>query len=111
MKMTMFMLLKTTPAWLTLSRPERRVFMAATIAPILAVHPATRMRYYDAEALTGRCTDLAVFETEDLEDYSDLVDAMRDTPFFGLPYYEIVDIVPAIENGFLAYDERLAARG
>ena len=109
MKTTIFMLLKATPAWLRLNRPERRAFLAEVVAPILAAHPATRMRYYDVEAFTGRCSDLAAFETEDLEDYSDLIDALRDTAFFNAPYYEVVDILPGIENGYRDYEARLAA--
>ena len=83
MKTTVFMLLNALPAWLSLPRGERRAFHAEVLAPILAAHPATRMRYYDAEAFTGRCSDIAAFETENLQDYSDLIEALRDTPFFG----------------------------
>jgi len=109
MKMTIFMLLNATPTWLSLSRPQRRAFLTDIVQPILAAHPATRMRYFDVEAFTGRCSDIVAFETEDLQDYSDLVDSLRDTAFFNAPYYEVVDILPGIENGYQAYDERLAA--
>ena len=76
------------------------------LAPILAAHPKTRMRYYDTEAFSGRCSDIAVFETEDAQDYSDLVEDLRDTAFFAAPYYAVVDIIPGIENGYLDYDAR-----
>lgn len=109
MKTTMFMLLNALPAWLSLSRPGRRAFLGQVIEPILAAHPATRMRYYDAEAFSGRCSDIAVFETEDVLDYSDLVEDLRDSAFFAAPYFAVVDIIPAIENGYLDYDARLAA--
>ena len=107
MKATVFMLLRGTPAWLAKTRRERRDFTAEVIAPILAAHPATRLRYYDAEAFTGHCSDVAVFETDDLLDYSDLIEALRDTPFFNAPYYEVVDIIPALENGYQGYDARI----
>ncbi len=106
MKTSYFMLLNALPAWLSLERNARRAFHAEVLAPILAAHPRTRLRYYDAEAFSGRCSDIAVFETEDPQDYSDLIEDLRDTAFFGAPYYQVVDIIPAIENGYLDYDAR-----
>jgi len=109
-KTTYFMLLNALPTWLSMDRTARRAFHADVLAPILAAHPATRLRYYDAEAFTGRCSDIAVFETEDSQDYSDLVEDLRDTPFFGAPYYQVIDIIPAIENGYLDYDARAGVK-
>ena len=63
------------------------------------------MRFYDAEAFTGRITDVAVFETANLRAYYFLIDALRDTPFLGLPYFEVVEIVPAIEDGYQEYTD------
>jgi hypothetical protein len=83
MKTTVFMLLNALPAWLSLDRAQRRAFHNDVLAPIVAAHPATRMRYFDAEAFSGRCSDIAAFETEDLQDYADLIEALRDTAFFG----------------------------
>lgn len=110
MKTTIFMHLRATPMWLRLTRPERRAFLAEVVQPIFSAHPATTVRYYDCEAFAGSCSDIAAFETEDLQDYSDLIDALRDTAFFNGPYYEVVDILPAIENGYQAYEARLAAQ-
>jgi len=107
LKTTIFMLLNALPAWLSLERTARRAFHAEVLAPILAAHPKTALRYYDAEAFTGRCSDIAAFETEDLEDYSDLIEDLRDTAFFGAPYYQVVDIIPSVENGYLQYDARV----
>lgn len=107
MKMTFFMLLNSQPVWLAKSRRERREFTEGVIAPILAAYPAVTMRYYDAEAFSGRCTDIATFETEEAEAYSDLVEALRDTSFFSAPYYQVVDIIPAVEGGYQAYDARV----
>jgi hypothetical protein len=109
MKTTVFMLLNALPAWLSMPREDRRAFHAESLAPILAAHPATRMRYYDTEAFSGRCSDIAVFETEDAQDYSNLIEDLRDTAFFAAPYYAVVDIIPGIENGYLDYDARTHA--
>jgi Darcynin, domain of unknown function len=106
MKTTLFMLMNALPAWLSMPREARRAFHAEVLAPILAAHPKTRMRYYDTEAFSGRCSDIAVFETEDAQDYCDLIEDLRDTDFFAAPYYAVVDIIPGIENGYLDYDAR-----
>lgn len=108
-RLTVFMMLRTTPLWLRLARAERRDFVGAEIRPILARYPAVRMRYFDAEALSGRCTDIAVWEVDDVGQYAHLIDALRDTRFFAAPYFEVVDIVPAIEDGWQDYDRSVAA--
>ena len=36
--------------------------------------------------------------------YSFLIDGLRDTAFFSHPYFEVLDIVPAVEDGYEAYD-------
>ena len=115
MTLTYFMLLNATPAWLRLGRGERRAFRDEVLAPIFASHPATTMRFFDAEAFSGRCSDVAVFETANASDYYGLIEALRDTAFFNTPYYEVVDIIPAIEDGYRAYeaslsDDRLSPR-
>lgn len=101
---TLFMLLRSQPAWLALTRPERAAYVAAEVAPVLARWPQVAMRFYDAEAFTGRCTDLMVFETADLAAYSHLIDGLRDTAFLGRPYFEVLEIIPALEDGYKAYD-------
>ncbi len=106
---TFFMLLRSEPAWLTLTRAQRREFIASDIQPIQAKYPAVRLRFYDAEAFSGRCTDVAMWETDDLRQYQFLVDALRDTRFFALPYFTVVDIVPAVEDGYVEYDRAEAA--
>lgn len=101
---TLFMLLRSQPAWLALTRPERAAYVAAEVAPVLARWPQVAMRFFDAEAFTGRCTDLMVFETADLAAYANLIDGLRDTAFLGRPYFEVVEIIPALEDGYTAYD-------
>ena len=104
-KFTFFMLLRSSPAWLALTRAARTAFVEETVAPILGRYRDVGLRFYDAEAFSGRATDVAVFETRDLRAYYFLIEALRDTPFLGLPYFEVLDIVPAIENGYLDYAE------
>lgn len=106
---TFFMLLKTRPAWLALSRPERRAFRDRHLVPVFQRYPEVKTRYYDAEAFSARCSDVMVFEARDPRQYQFLVDALRDTPLFGAPYFEVIDIVPAVEDGYLEYDAALGS--
>ena len=102
--LTFFMSLRSQPSWLALTRQQRADFIAEVVRPIFAQYPAVKLRFYDAEAFSGRCTDMAVFETADIRAYTFLVDALRDTPFFGLPHFEVLDVIPAIENSYREYD-------
>lgn len=104
-KLTFFMLLRSSPAWLALSREARAEFIEATVRPIFGRYREVSLRFYDAEAFTGRVTDVAVFETQNLRAYYFLIDALRDTPFLGLPYFEVMEIIPAVEDGYLEYTE------
>jgi hypothetical protein len=51
-----------------------------------------------------------VFETADLRAYSFLIDALRDEAFFGLPYFQVLDVIPALENGYAEYDAEMGVR-
>ena len=104
-KLTFFMHLRSSSAWLALSRQARADFIAAEVRPIFARYRDVNLRFYDAEAFTGRITDVAVFETTNLRAYYFLIDALRDTPFLGLPYFEVVEIIPAIEDGYQEYTD------
>lgn len=104
---TVFMLLRSSPAWLAKDRAARGAFVETIVRPIFAARPEVSMRYYDAEAFHGRCTDLMVFETADLLAYNDLIEALRDTDLLGgVPYFEVVDVIPALEDGWRAYEGR-----
>ena len=98
---TIFMLVKTTKAWLAMNPPARFAFLGDVVVPILKAHPAVKLRFFDAEGFNARVTDVAVWETTDLSAYQKLVDRLRETPFWD-GYFEIVEIVPAVENGYAA---------
>ena len=55
--------------WVQLSPKERFEFFSATIKPLLAKHPAVKVRFYDAEAFSGRVSDIAVWESADIKAY------------------------------------------
>jgi hypothetical protein len=94
-----FMLVRTTPTWLAMSPPQRFAFLGETIMPLLARHPAVSMRFFDSEAFHANCTDVVLWETGSVMAYQAVVEELRETPFWGT-YFDVVDIVPAIENAY-----------
>ncbi len=93
------MLVRTTPTWLRLPPAERFAFVDEEIRPLLACHPAVTLRFFDAEAFSARYTDMLLWETTDVLAYQALVEELRETLFWGT-YFEVVEILPMIENGF-----------
>ena len=101
---SIFILVKTTPAWLALSPPERFAFLGEEVQPILAAHPDVTMRFWDTEHFNARVTDVVLFETQNLRSYSMVIEKLRETRFWG-PYFDVVEVLPGIENAYAdAYD-------
>lgn len=65
---TVFVLLKTTPAWLRLARSERNRIADKVLADVLSDGKVS-LRMFDAEAFTTRCTDVAMFQAEDMQSF------------------------------------------
>ncbi len=107
---TYFMLVRTTPQWLSLSREARMTFADKVFKPVVGKFPAVSLRYFDAEAFSARCTDVLMWETTDPSQYNFMVDALRDTPMYSVPYFEIVDIIGAVEDSYAAYDEHVLGK-
>jgi hypothetical protein len=105
-----FMLVKTTATWLQIPTPKRFEFIEEAIKPILAKHPAVKMRFFDSEAFSGKFTDVLMWETADIWEYQAVVEKLRETLFWGT-YFEIVEIVPAIENAYAIFNEVAAISG
>ena len=93
------MLVCATRAWLDLTLEARAAFLATIIAPLLKKHPQVSLRFFDSEAYSARVSDIMMWETSDLTAYEDLIDTLRDSLFWGL-YFEVLDILPAVENGY-----------
>ncbi len=106
-----FLLLRATPEWLRLSRRERSVRVDSHLAPLLRTYPAIAIRHFDAEAFTTVCSDVMLVETSDLTQYYSFIEGLRDSPMVTVPYFEFLHIIPAIEDGFRAYEARLADTG
>lgn len=105
---TLFMLLKATPAWLAMAPPARFAFVNGTLRPLIARYPAVRMRYFDAEAYCARVSDVAVWESADLTAYRNLIEELRETPFWDV-YFQVVEIIPAVEDDYADFYGAVAA--
>jgi len=99
MKWTIFVNMRATPAWLRQSPGERDRIAAACLGTAM-VDDRVTMRFYDAEAFSGYCSDVAVFETIDMQAYYFVMERLRNTALLSVPYFEIISIIPAMENGF-----------
>jgi hypothetical protein len=95
---TYFMLLKATEHWRALDRAAQRDGLDQTLMMVFNGYPALRMSHYESNAPDGHCTDVVVWETRDAGQYRSAIDALHTEPFFGTPWFEIVDVVSAVED-------------
>ncbi len=102
---TVFVLLKTTTAWLRLSREDRNKIADQVLANVLAGDETT-LRMFDAEAFTARCTDVAMFQSRDMQSFYYAIERLRDSVLITTPYFEIVEIIPTIEDGFKQFEQQ-----
>ncbi len=49
----------------------------------------------------ARCSDIAIFEAADLNDYAALINALRNTKLYTVPYFDIVDFLLAKKADFV----------
>ena len=105
MRYMMVVLLEFYPSWLALPREERRMH-AASLQEIIRKHePAVQVRFFDAEALPGKdYTDFVVCETEDMEQYHYMWEAIRDSEPYTKGYMKIKDVIMGMENAFQSYE-------
>ncbi len=105
-KLTVFMLVKTSPEWLALSIDDRFARLRAAFEPILRRYAdSVTLRFYDAEFYTARLTDLWVWEAADHHAYELVVEALRETAFWDR-WFSIVEIIPAVENAYASNYDR-----
>lgn len=100
---TIFVMLRTLPAWLALPRPQRNDIGQRALRHALK-EGTVSVRHFDAEAFTTTCTDVAVFETRDLHAFYRVMERLRDSPLLVVPYFELMQIIPGIEDGFRQFE-------
>lgn len=104
MNYSFFLMLRALPAWLRLSREERRHLADAHLGGALRASPGVRLRHFDAEAFSAPCSDLMLVECADPRNHYCFMERLRDTALLHEPYFEIMQIIPAIEDGYRAYE-------
>lgn len=80
MRHVFFILLRATPAWLRLSRAQRRALSDQHPAPLLQ---GPLHHYF-------------------------FIEHLRDSPMFTVPYFELRQIIAAIEDGYQAFEQAAA---
>ena len=102
---TVFVLLKTTVSWLRLSRDKRKAIADKVLSDVL-VNTDVTLRMFDAAAFTTRCTDVAMFQAKDMQSFYFTIERLRDSVLITEPYFELVEIIPTIEDGFRLFEEQ-----
>jgi hypothetical protein len=96
--LTVFMLVKTQPEWLSFPVAKRFAEGDKYIKPILQKHAGSvTMRMFDTEFYATRVTDVWMWETTSRHAYELVVEELRETPFWD-NYFSIVELLPAVEN-------------
>ena len=98
---TFFMLLKATTNWRVLDHDAQRDVFDAALMTVFNGFPDLRMRWFDAGAFHGRCSQVVVWELAHGADewqYEAAVEALYAQPFFGAPLFEIVDVIAGVED-------------
>ena len=108
---TVFMLVKTRASWLALPPPARFAFLDSDIKPLLGKHPGVSLRFFDIEAFATLCTDVLMWQVQDLPQYISLVEGLRETRFWD-DYFDVVAILPGVEDGYADHYQQvpIAAR-
>ena len=101
---TFFVHLSARKEWLQMNRSDRNSYFLILKKDIFEKYPDVLIRLFDAEAFTVFCSDLVMFETENIQSYYFLIEELRDSKIYTEPYFDVVSILPAIENGFLEFE-------
>jgi hypothetical protein len=105
MNYTYFVLLRAMPAWLSLSREERRSLANQHLNATLArFQGRLTLRYFDAEAFSAPCSDVMMIETRDPQHHYFFMEQLRDSVLFGVPYFDVLNIISSIEDGYQAFE-------
>ncbi|MGI3170187.1 darcynin family protein [Pseudooceanicola sp. C21-150M6] len=98
--LTTFLLLTARPGWLALPREERRQIAGAALAET----GFDTIRHFDAEAFSAFCSDVVMVTAPDAAAQNRAMERLRDTPIFAAPYFDLVAVLPTIEDGFRQYE-------
>lgn len=98
--MTVFMLVKTSPEWLSFPVDRRFKLLEEQFTPILKKHITNvALRFFDVEFYSTRVTDIWMWDAKDHHSYELLVEDLRETAFWDR-YFDIVEILTGVENAY-----------
>jgi len=103
MEMSVFLLVRALPAWLALPREDRNK-IASTAFEAANPRGELSIRHFDAEAFSAPCSDVMLVENVSPAAHYAFIERLRDTPLFGHPYFEMLSIIPAVEDGFRQFE-------
>lgn len=102
---TILILLSATPQWLALSRSERTLFYERSILPLFKqLNSSLSVRFFDSEYFHARISDFLIISATELDQYKLLIELLRDSPVYAVPYFTVQDIVIGQENLFERFD-------
>lgn len=103
---TILVLMNATPKWLSLTRDQRSQFFEKQVMPIFQkVGQSVETKLFDSEYFHAKVSDFMIITTTDLNQYKLLIELLRDSKIYGVPYFEIVDIIVGQENLFEDFNE------
>jgi hypothetical protein len=98
---TFFMLLKATAHWRALDPDAQRGVFDDALMTVFNGYPDLRMSRFRVGAFHGRYSHVIVWELSagaDVSQYVAAVEALHAKPFFAKPVFEIVDVIPGVED-------------
>ena|GEM_PF-780472 len=109
---TILVLMNATPQWLSLSREQRSRFFEKEVMPAFQrLGNTTALRLFDSEYFHAGVSDFMLIETRNLNDYQELIERLRDSKLYGVPYFEVKDIIMGQENRFEDFNEQFKTEG
>lgn len=104
---TILVLMNATPQWLSLTRDQRSQFFETQLMPVFQkVGKSVEVRLFDSEYFHAKVSDFMIITTHDLNQYKMLIELLRDTKIYGVPYFEVIDIIVGQENLFEDFNEQ-----
>jgi hypothetical protein len=98
--LTIFMMVKTMPEWLSFPVAQRFEYFNRYMSPILKKYEdEVRCRIFDTEFFSTRVTDLWMWEANSRHAYEMVVEELRETPLWDR-YFAIVEILVGVENAY-----------
>ena len=104
---TILVLMNATSDWLSLTRDERSKFVETNFSPIMQrVCKTVKVRLFDSEYFHASVSDFMIVTTHVLDDYKLMIELLRDSKIYGVPYFEIKDIIVGQEDLFEDFNEK-----